>query len=360
VANQYKLIVIFGGQSAEHDVSCISARHVIAAADSERYEILPIGIDKDGNWSYAEAAASARLSGKLPKKLDPIGPVWNPFSELEKMSERNRTIVFPLLHGPLGEDGTIQGLLEILNVPYVGSGVLGSSLAMNKLAAKEVLSSHGIPQVNYRGLHVNELGLPGSEGRIALLESLFTNLGPLMFVKPANLGSSVGVTNANDLESLETALEVAASYDEYLVVEKAIVGREIELAVLGDLTPQVSGPGEIRPSGNFYDYTEKYESQSAELIEEPDLEPSITIKFQELAAKAFLALRCSGMARVDFFLDPSLGPILNEVNTIPGFTPISMYPRLWRKAGLSYSALVDRLVDIALERHARQRRKTSL
>ena len=179
-------------------------------------------------------------------------------------------------------------------------------------------------------------------------------------MKPANLGSSVGVSKAYDHESLHKALEMAFSYDEWAVVEEAIEGREIELSVLGDLVPQVSTPGEIRPMGDFYDYAEKYQNDSAELIVDPDIEAEIVSDLQQLAASAFLALRCSGMARVDFFLHSERGPILNEVNTIPGFTPISMYPRLWEQVGLSYSALVDRLVDIALERHSRKRRNTAI
>jgi len=244
-------------------------------------------------------------------------------------------------------------------VPYVGAGVLGSSLAMDKLVTKEVLTQHGLPQARYRGLHADDLGAPGTDTLAALLDSLLTDLGPTVFVKPANLGSSIGVSKATDAVTLEVALNAAAAYDEWIIVEEAITGREIELAVLGDRVPQVSGPGEIRPGADFYDYADKYETDAAELLDDPDLEPETVVLFQELAARAFLALRCSGMARVDFFLaDDGRGPVLNEVNTIPGFTPISMYPRLWQKAGLTYPALVDRLVDLAVERHARRRRNT--
>ena len=339
-------------------MSCVSARHVVAAADPDRYDLFPVGIDRNGCWFHSVSTSVALSDGKLPEALDPSGPVWDPLQELGDMSAEGPLAVFPLLHGPLGEDGTIQGLLELADVPYVGSGVLGSALAMDKLTAKEVLAQHEIPQARYRGLHADELGAPGTDALNALLESLLESLGPVVFVKPANLGSSVGVSRANDPATLEVALKVASSYDEWLVVEQAVEGREIELAVLGDLVPQVSGPGEIRPVGEFYDYAGKYEDNGAELIDDPELPPETTVRFQELAARAFIALRCSGMARVDFFLDPERGPVLNEVNTIPGFTPISMYPRLWQRAGLAYPVLVDRLVDLAVARHARRRRNT--
>ena len=355
-----RLVLLFGGQSAEHDVSCVSARHVLEAVDRSRFEVLPVGISRDGDWFLADATVDTLKSGDLPDRLEPSGSAWDPLPRLAELSSHGPIVVFPLLHGPLGEDGTVQGLLELVGVPYVGTGVLGSALAMDKVAAKEILRGHGIPQARYKGLHVDELGPSESDARAALLTNLLTELGPHVFVKPANLGSSIGVIKATDTPSLESALEAASNYDEWLVVEEAVTGREIELAVLGDRIPQVSGPGEVRPGGEFYDYADKYEDGTAELIDDPDLDPEIVVRFQELAARAFTAVRCSGMARIDFFLpDDGRGPLLNEVNTIPGFTPISMYPRLWQKAGLSYPALIDRLVDVAVERHSRRRRNTN-
>ncbi len=352
------LLVLFGGRSAEHNVSCVSARHVIEAADPELYEVIPIGIDKSGEWHIAEKAIEDLKNNDLQEKLEPTGPTWDPMIELRKLSSEKNLVVFPLLHGPLGEDGTIQGLLEVIDVPYIGSGVLGSALAMDKIATKEILTHHKIPQALYRNLHSKLFDDLDSEGMESLLDGLLNELGPIVFVKPANLGSSIGVSRASDHDSLQRALEKAFAYDEWIVVEEAIEGREIELSVLGDLVPQVSPPGEIKPLGEFYDYAEKYENDSAELIDEPDIDADLVVNLQQLAARSFLALRCSGMARVDFFLHPERGPILNEVNTIPGFTPISMYPRLWQKAGLSYSGLVDRLADIAIERFSRKRRNT--
>ncbi len=356
-----RLVVLFGGRSAEHDVSCVSARHVLAAADTTRYEIIPVGIDRNGRWSIAETAVDALAANTLPDRLDPTGPTWDPLPRLAELTDGpdpTNVVVFPLVHGPLGEDGTLQGLLELADVPYVGSGVLGSALAMDKLAAKEVLAHHGIAQARHRAVHTDQLVDPTSDGFKTMVVDLLKDLGPTVFVKPANMGSSIGVSRATDETSLIDALATAARYDEWLVVEEAITGREIELAVLGDRHPQVSGPGEIRPGAEFYSYADKYETDSAELVVDPDLPPETTVGFQELAARTFLALRCAGMARVDFFLADDGRMLLNEVNTIPGFTPISMYPRLWQAAGLSYSGLIDRLVDLAVDRHLRRRRDT--
>ncbi len=352
------LLVLFGGRSAEHNVSCVSARHVIEAANPELYEVIPVGIDKNRNWHLAEKAIEDLKNNDLQERLEPTGPVWNPIIELGKLSSEENLIVFPLLHGPLGEDGTIQGLLEVIDVPYIGSGVLGSALAMDKIATKEILTHHKIPQALYRSVHSKLFEDLDNEGMESMLYELFNELGQIVFVKPANLGSSIGVSRANDHNSLKGALEKAFAYDEWVIVEEAIEGREIELSVLGDLVPQVAPPDEIKPMGDFYDYAEKYQNDSAELIDEPDIEASLVVELQQIAARVFLSLRCSGMARVDFFLHPERGPILNEVNTIPGFTPISMYPRLWQKAGLSYSGLVDRLADIAVEKFSRKRRNT--
>ena len=356
-----RLVVLFGGRSAEHDVSCVSARHVLAAADTTRYEIIPVGIDRNGRWSLAETAVDALAAGTLPDRLDPIGPTWDPLPRLTELAAgpgSTNVVVFPLVHGPLGEDGTLQGLLELADVPYVGSGVLSSALAMDKLAAKEVLAHHGIAQARHRAVHTDQLVDPTSDGFKSMVVDLLKDLGPTVFVKPANMGSSIGVSRATDETSLVDALATAARYDEWLVVEEAITGREIELAVLGERHPQVSGPGEIRPGAEFYSYADKYETDRAELVVNPDLPPEVTAGFQELAARTFLALRCAGMARVDFFLADDGRMLLNEVNTIPGFTPISMYPRLWQATGLSYARLIDRLIDLAVVRHSRRCRDT--
>ena len=356
-----RLVVLFGGRSAEHDVSCVSARHVLAAADTTRYEIIPVGIDRNGQWSLAETAVDTLAADTLPDRLDPSGPTWDPLPRLTELAAgpgSTNVVVFPLIHGPLGEDGTLQGLLELADVPYVGSGVLSSALAMDKLAAKEVLAHHGIAQARHQAVHSDQLVDPTSDGFKSMVVDLLKDLGPTVFVKPANMGSSIGVSRATDETSLVDALATAARYDEWLVVEEAITGREIELAVLGEHHPQVSGPGEIRPGAEFYSYADKYETDGAELVVDPDLPPDVAVGFQELAARTYLALRCAGMARVDFFLADDGRMLLNEVNTIPGFTPISMYPRLWQAAGLSYPRLIDRLVGLAVDRHSRRCRDT--
>ena len=343
-----RIIVLFGGQSAEHDVSCTSARHVLAAIDPAKYAVEPIGITRDGQWVRAEDAIAALGQGAaaLPPQLQAIGPSVDPLPVLAGAVDAV-PVVFPVLHGPQGEDGTMQGLLEVLNVPYVGTGVLGSALSMDKIKAKEMLDVHGIAQARWRGFHADE--------RTTDLETaLGADLGFPMFVKPANMGSSVGVSKADDPGQLRTALDLAASYDEWLVVEEAVVGREIECSVLGNRDPVVSVAGEILPGADFYDYEDKYDD-GAELLIPASLDDSELAEMQAIARRAFLALRCEGLARADFFYEPDgRGWLLNELNTMPGFTPISMYPKMWAASGLEYPDLIDRLVQLALERHERR------
>jgi D-alanine-D-alanine ligase len=272
----------------------------------------------------------------------------------EAVDSPERTVVLPLLHGPMGEDGTVQGLLELANVAYVGAGVLASAVAMDKAMAKQVLAAAGIAQARYRafGEHQITPGLP---------DELATELGLPCFVKPANMGSSVGVSKAHTVEELRDAIGYALTYDEWIVVEEAIVGREIELAVLGNTDPFVSVPGEIVPGDEFYSYDDKYiNGASGERIPAP-LTPEQTDEVRAQARTVYQALRCEGLARCDFFLEETglaRGFLCNEVNTMPGFTPISMFPKLMIASGLSYSDIIDRLVELALERHGRRRRNT--
>lgn len=348
------LIVIFGGQSAEHDVSCTTAAHVLKAADPAKYRITPVGIARDGRWAIATEAQRALSAGpdSLPGRLLADGEIIEPTVAVTPAG-LGRTVVVPLLHGPLGEDGTVQGMLELAGLPYVGTGVLGSAVAMDKAMAKQVASVHGIPQARYLAFRANEL-TPSSPSQIA------EELGLPVFVKPANMGSSVGVTKAKTVEALRDAIEIALSYDEWIVVEEAIVGREIEVAVLGNLNPRASIPGEIVPGGEFYDYADKYLEDGSQSIIPAPLTPSQTAEVQALALKSFAALRCEGLSRVDFFFEEGgRGFLLNEINTMPGFTPISMYPKLWIASGVSYRDLIDELVQLALERHSRQRRNTA-
>jgi D-alanine-D-alanine ligase len=349
--DRIRLVVLFGGQSAEHDVSCTTAAHVLRAADPEKYDIVPVGISRDGSWAIAEGARAALTAGpaELPGRLDPTGSAIVP---ADVITDTTDTVVVPLLHGPMGEDGTVQGLLELANVPYVGSGVLGSALAMDKAMAKQVLAANGIPQARYRAFRANEItpGLPAA---------VVDQLGLPLFVKPANMGSSIGVSKAKTVEAVRDAIDAALTYDEWVVVEEAIAGREIEVAVLGNLEPRASLPGEIVPGAEFYDYADKYLDDGSQALVPAALTPEQTDAVQTMALRVFTALRCEGLARVDFFLDGDRGFLCNEVNTMPGFTPISMYPKLWIASGLSYSALIDELVRLAIERHGRQRRNTT-
>jgi len=344
-----RLVVLFGGQSAEHEVSLVTARHVLAAIDADRYDIVPVAIAKDGQWISATEAALALAAGPdaLPDALPTTGTPTEPAIALAAATDE-RVVVLPLLHGPLGEDGTVQGLLELAGVPYVGCGVLASALAMDKVMAKDMFLAKGIPQARHVAVHERDI----DDATLARLE---TALGYPMFVKPANMGSSVGVTKARDVGELRAALDEALRYDEWLVVEETIVGREIECAVLGNLDPQASLPGEIRPGAEFYDYDDKYRSGTAELTIPADLPAEVTATLRALAIDAYRALGCEGMGRVDFFYEPhGRGLLVNEINTIPGFTPISMYPKMWEATGLAYPDLIDELIRLAIERYDRR------
>ncbi len=353
------LVVLFGGESAEHDVSCTTAAHVLRAANPERYRITPIGISTDGQWALAHEAVDALIEGAhaIPGRLNPAGTDVSPTPMLaDAASSDEITVVLPLLHGPMGEDGTVQGLLDLANVAYVGSGVLGSAVAMDKAMAKQVLTAVGIPQARYRAFAEHEM-TPGLPVQLA------DELGLPVFVKPANMGSSVGVSRATTVEGLRDAIGHALTYDEMIVVEEAIIGREIEVAVLGGTAPEASLPGEIVPGDEFYSYEDKYVTDGAQLLIPAPLADHEVEQVRALAIDTFRALRCDGLARVDFFYEMDdvgngRGFLCNEVNTMPGFTPISMFPKLWMHSGMAYTELIDRLVDLALERHSRRRRNT--
>ena len=342
-AQRIHVVVLFGGQSAEHDVSCVTAAHVIKALDSSKYDITAVGITREGKWVVAQPRADVLVAEGEPTSITPI---------VEQARGDARTVIFPLLHGPLGEDGTIQGVLELANIAYVGTGVLGSAVAMDKGVAKQVLHANGIPQPKYvslREAHVNDA---------ALLHAADT-LGLPVFVKPANMGSSVGVSKANTIDEMRIAVEHALTYDELVLIEEAVVGREIEVAVLGNVHARASVPGEIIPGNEFYDYADKYIGDGAQLIVPANLTADEVEAVQHLAIVIFHTLRAEGMARVDFFYEENgRGFLCNEINTIPGFTPISMYPKLWQASGMSYPALLDELIALALDRFSRRRRNT--
>jgi D-alanine-D-alanine ligase len=317
------LVVLFGGRSAEHDVSRVTAAHVLQAVDRDRYTVKAVGITREGEWLLAEDAVAALAAGETLKELEVAGRPTSAQPALSAGAAGSQTVVLPLLHGPLGEDGTVQGMLELADVPYVGAGVLSSALCMDKAMAKQVLAYHGIAQPAWLSFREHEV-VPTTATHVA------DRLGLPVFVKPANLGSSVGISKAKTVAEVDRALRVALEYDEWVVVEEAVRGREIEVAVLGNEAPRASVP----------------EATAAEV--------------RELAVTVFRAVRAEGMARVDFFYEEGgRGFLCNEVNTIPGFTPISMYPKLWEATGVPYSALIDELVRLALERHSHRRHNTS-
>jgi D-alanine-D-alanine ligase len=368
--SKIRLVVLFGGRSAEHDVSCVSARHVLAAADPTRYDIEPIGITRDGDWVLAESAMKTLAEGaeRLPASLTADGPPVDALPLLAQPSATipgQTTVVLPVLHGPMGEDGTVQGLLELAGVPYVGAGVLASALCMDKVRAKIHLSAHGIPQGRFRWLTVDTDDFGGvrrPDGSPSTLEkevdAAITELGLPVFVKPANMGSSVGVSRATTAEEAIAAVELAASYDRSVLIEEEIVGRELEISVLGNESPEASTAGEIIPGAAFYDYADKYEDGASRLIPAP-LEPDELAEMQRLAIATYRALGVEGLGRVDFFYEhPGRGWLVNELNTMPGFTPISMYPEMWAAVGVDYPTLINRLVDLAVARHRRQQSHT--
>jgi D-alanine-D-alanine ligase len=353
-------VVLFGGVSAEHEVSCVTAASFLAAVDRARYDVVPIGIARDGRWLRNDDAIAALAEGHaaLPRRLAAAGTEVEPHGAVRSDDADVATVVLPLVHGPHGEDGTLQGLLEIADVPYVGSGVLGSAMCMDKSMAKTVTGAAGIPQCKAFNITAGQ----GDPSHLASRAEAIMAIGDItfpVFVKPANLGSSVGISKAHHTDELVAALETALAYDERLVVEETVVGREIEVAVLGnaigDAPPRASMPGEIVPGAEFYDYADKYASDSATLLIPAELSEDESDAVRALALEAFTALRCDGMARVDFFYEPDgRGFLLNEINTIPGFTPLSMYPKLWKASGLGYSELIDELVSLAVERHTRR------
>jgi len=358
-----RLLVLFGGQSAEHDVSCTTAAHVLASADSQRYSIEPIGITKEGAFLKTDPSVlgpkttspqhdNQQQTASPPiVPLEPIGTATELMELVPQTPSEQQVVVLPLLHGPLGEDGTVQGLCELANVPFVGAGVLGSAVAMDKVMAKTVCDAHNIPQTKWIGLSEAEY----VEDPEKFLNSVADSLGLPCFVKPANMGSSIGVSKAASLDELKAAIELALTYDEIVVVEESVVAREIEIAALGNDKVRFSVPGEIIPGAEFYDYEDKYEDGNADLVIPADLKSVVVDDMYEIALKSYRALRVEGMARVDFLYEEGgRGPLLNELNTIPGFTPISMYPKLWDASGLGYSRLIDELVDLAIERHGRR------
>ena len=342
-----RVMVIFGGRSGEHEVSLASARAIMGTLrDGGRHEVIPVGISREGAWVHAgdpmrelESRAERPFDSTTMAASDRLPP--DLFDGVD--------VVFPVLHGPYGEDGTVQGMLELLGVPYVGSGVLASAAAMDKVTMKKVFAYHDLPQVRWLGLTRKEW----QGDRERWTREIEASLGYPCFVKPSNLGSSVGINRADSAGELTLALDEAAELDRRIIVEEGVDAHEIEVAVLGNEEPAASVPGEIVVSGDgFYDYEAKYTEGRMDLVAPADLPEDVVAEINRIARAGYTAIDAAGMSRMDFFLERGTGRLLlNEINTIPGFTPTSVYPKLWSASGLPYESLLDRLIDLALERH---------
>lgn len=346
----------------------MSAQGILKAIDKEKYTVVPIGVTKEGRWLAAGDPMNALQSGEMDRS-NPAALLAEPSRRgLMRLEEKEPghaltafevsqiDVVFPVLHGPYGEDGTVQGLLELADIPYVGAGVAASAVGMDKALFKAILRAHGMPVVPGILVKRNTWELNPEE----ILSRIEAEIGYDCFVKPANLGSSVGVSKAHNRSELRDALDEAARYDRRLLIEVAVDAREIEVSVLGNDEPIASVPGEIVPCNEFYDYAAKYLDGESQLLIPAPIPAETTELVQDLAVAAYRAIDCAGMARADFLLDRQTGKVyLNEVNTIPGFTPISMYPKLWEASGISYSELIDRLIQLAIERHADKKRSAT-
>ncbi len=344
-----KIGLLYGGKSAEHEVSLQTAKAVIKALDVDKFDIYPIHISKDGEWN------------KGPQITGPVENVSQlVFSNTEALpssamapalfkaeEDSSFDVIFPLLHGPNGEDGTVQGLLELLNLPYVGNGVLASSAGMDKVIMKNIFAQAGLPQVNYVWFIRSEWENAKDEA----YKKVEKEIGYPCFVKPANLGSSVGISKCTNRSELEAAFAEAFQFDRKIIIEEGVIAREIETGVLGNDTPECSVAGEIVPKTDFYDYHSKYEDGNTALIIPAEISEREYAELKELAIRAFKALDCSGLVRADFFLTREGKFYINEVNTMPGFTPVSMFPLLWKETGVEYPELIERLVNLAIERH---------
>ncbi|MGE5485613.1 MAG: D-alanine--D-alanine ligase family protein [Ignavibacteriales bacterium] len=368
MGDRIRVGLIFGGRSGEHEVSLMSASSVYRYIDRERFEVVPIGVNKEGKWMLAADAVGMLERGVTEDAGERVAIVPEPSGSLIRMSDAgtgvatrdavgNVDVVFPLMHGTYGEDGTVQGLLELADIPYVGSGVLASSVGMDKHAMKRLFRETGLPVVNFETLMRRDV-----ESRLdGVVEALAARLRLPIFVKPANLGSSVGVTKVKNLDDLGPALQKACLYDRKVIAEEAVEdAREIECAVLGNDDPVASPPGEIIPSREFYDYVAKYLDPATQLIVPAEVPAGVAGEIQRISIEAFKCIDAAGLARVDFFVERGTNRIwLNEINTIPGFTAVSMYPRMIQAMGISYTDLITRLIELAIERQRDKARRVT-
>lgn len=358
MSEQIKVGILFGGESAEHEISIMSARNIIDAMDKKKYRVYLIGISKDGKWCAGGSAAALLGDGGKGhftiSEDDLLGFIpGQSKSNLVYFSDSKKTVeidvVFPALHGPMGEDGTVQGLLKLAGIPFVGSGVLGSAVGMDKDVMKRLFRDKGIPVSGFKVLYLHEK-------KNISFDEIVDELGLPLFIKPANMGSSVGVHKVKNKEEFDAAINDAFCFDNKVLVEEFIKGREIECAVLGNEYPIASVPGEICTEHDFYSYNAKYVDESGARLNIPaELSEGMKRKIQDLSIKSFKAVCCEGMARVDCFLKEDGAIIVNEVNTIPGFTSVSMYPMLFKASGIPYDELIDRLINLAIERHSKEK-----
>lgn len=350
MSKKIRVAILFGGKSAEHEVSLRSAKNVSDAIDKTKYDVVLIGIDKEGHWLPPSRSAALLSETSVPRSETSIAlaPGENGLISSEEEPHAGQIdVVFPILHGPFGEDGTVQGLLRLANVPFVGAGVLGSAVGMDKDVMKRLLRDAGIPIGRF---------ITCTDSSRVDFDAASAQLGIPMFIKPANLGSSVGVSKVENVDQFESAMREAFSFDTKVLIEEFVDGREIECSILGNEDPIASLPGEVVVHKDFYSYDAKYIDENGASLRIPaDLSPEITKLVQDTAIRAYKALCCEGMGRVDSFLTKDGHVVVNEINTIPGFTNISMYPKMWEASGISYSQLIDRLIQLAIERFEKQK-----
>lgn len=342
-----KIFLIYGGKSAEHDISIISTYHILQEINYKNYEVVPVFISKEGEWLKGDLITSKEGVPTLSELQKPRGESFH-FEEL-----RSDSIAFPVLHGPNGEDGTIQGLFEMLDIPYVGCGVLASSAGMDKIVSKVLFEDAGIPIVPYEVVIQKEWKINAKE----IMKRVEENLPYPLYIKPANLGSSVGITEAHDIEELRAGIELALEYDHRVLIEEGITATEVEVAVLGNEDVSTSVVGALIKDTHFYDYNSKYIDGEVSLQIPAELPEDLSNKIREYAMKAFQAIDGSGLSRADFFVTKDNDIYINEVNTFPGFTPISMYPKLWEETGLTYGELIEELIQLAIQRHSNRSEK---
>ncbi len=357
--NKVCVAVVFGGRSGEHEVSVVSAKNIIETMDKNKYTVLQIGITKSGKWLHGENAIDAFKNADYEGLTEVSLNVESGSRELISLSDgkyekMHVDIFFPALHGPYGEDGTIQGLFEMANIPYTGCGVLASSVGMDKLMTKAVWEQAGLPVTPY----VESTKREWEANSQSVIEASEEKLEYPVFVKPANMGSSVGINKAKNRDEFIRAMDIACEFDHRILIEKGLKIRELECAVLGNEEPQTARVGEVLVGGEFYDYNDKYVNGVSKTQIPANIPASLEERIREIAIRAYKMLDCSGLSRVDIFFDEAENKIyLNEINTMPGFTAISMYPKMWNESGLSYSQLIDKIIDLGFERHKRKNEK---